>query len=344
MAKLNFKAGGTSRKLKRTPSKYRESLGRPNISQSAGVRPAFPLMPYEHLELKHKDVSTEDYIVIPKGRIVSAITSNTNYDKNAYPEGDYYGVAKGIMGLMVPCNGSVSAINIDSPVASGQTLAASLPIGIAEHDVYQDIGGTNLNYDMRNKNWGVLCHQLIKVPSINLTAFDAFFVTANQFGTTSAVGQADFSVADGGYKECEKLYSWLSYTTTLGADAGDMVAADAYGNYVVTATADAKVVGKIMGVDYRFNKDLLDTVQSKYDDGAAYRLSGTGTFGIPQHLYDFAYKAIDAALSLNSQTWAAKADFTVDGTALAAGIDPAKLILHAVEEGVFGEAWILINI
>ncbi|MBC8436801.1 hypothetical protein H8D85_00595, partial [bacterium] len=53
MAKLNFKAGGTSRKLKRTPSKYRESLGRPNISQSAGVRPAFPLMPYEHLELKH---------------------------------------------------------------------------------------------------------------------------------------------------------------------------------------------------------------------------------------------------------------------------------------------------
>ena len=49
MAKINFTAGGVDRKLKTTPKKYRQSPGRPNISQSDGVRPAFPLMPAKML-------------------------------------------------------------------------------------------------------------------------------------------------------------------------------------------------------------------------------------------------------------------------------------------------------
>jgi len=341
MANINFKATSSGRKLARTPAKYRQSPGRPNVSQSAGVRPAFPMMPYEHLPLGFQDDSTQDYVVIPKGRIVSALTANSVLDA-AYDDGNYYGVAKGIMGLMVPCNGDTAVRAVTSGKdASSVDLAINLPIGVVEHDVYQDINGDNLNYDMRNKNWGVLCHQLIKLPSIDLTKFDVLMNDPDLFGDTSAVAQDDFSVASGGYLECEKKFSFLTYSATLGADAGDMVAPDAFGNWVVTETNNAKVVGKIMGVDYRFNKDLLDTVQSKYDDDAAYRLTGTGTLGVPQYLYDFAYLAIGTALTKNSETWAAKSDW---GYSAATAADPAKIVLTAIENAVFGEAWILVNI
>jgi hypothetical protein len=176
MAKLNFSASGAalSRKMKKTPAKYRESGGRPNISQSDGIRPAFPLMPYSHLPKSFDDISTQDSVVIPKGRIVSAITQNGGVSGVADALGDgstYYSVGKGIMGLMVPCNGAVDRA-VTSPVdAASYTILANLPIGIAEHDVYQDINGDNLNYDMRNKNWGVLAQQLIKLPAVDTYAF-----------------------------------------------------------------------------------------------------------------------------------------------------------------------------
>ena len=119
MAKINFtnNAGpSTDRKMQSTPAKYRESKGRPNISQSDGIRPAFPLMPYAHLPKSFEDVSTQDSVVIPKGRIVSAITSNGGVDAGGDMDGSvYYGVGKGIMGLMVPANGG-DARAITSPV------------------------------------------------------------------------------------------------------------------------------------------------------------------------------------------------------------------------------------
>ncbi|MBC8437198.1 hypothetical protein H8D85_02625 [bacterium] len=432
MAKLNFKAGGTGRKLKRTPSKYRESLGRPNISQSAGIRPAFPLMPFKSLPVSFVDVSTEDAVVIPKGRIVSAITSNTDLG-TAYDDGDYYGVAKGIMGLMVPCNGNADR-DVTSPVEGEDTvtIVANKPIGVAEHDVYQDMRGVNLNYDMRNKNWGVLCQQLIKLPAVDTYQFDLFmgeaglFVPADATGTDSgneditgtfsttldlsnataadvpltfatyaaaysgaAFGSITSITADGvavaegadagytaaagdiafdldgsasaaivvtfvydlanigsggasstdtltgtGYEAVTGAYAFYTYNSENNeGDAGESLISDFYGNWMPGTTAGL-VVGSLMGVDYRFNKDLLDTVQSKYDDDALYRLAGTGTFGIPQHLYDFAYKALDAALLKAGTTWAGKW----------AGVDEAKKIKEAVDAGVFGEAWINLNI
>jgi len=426
MAKLNFKASGTGRKLKRTPSKYRESLGRPNISQSAGIRPAFPLMPFKSLPVSFVDVSTEDAVVIPKGRIVSAITSNTDLD-TAYDNGDYYGVAKGIMGLMVPCNGNADR-DVTSPVEGETTvtIAANKPIGVAEHDVYQDMRGVNLNYDMRNKNWGVLCQQLIKLPAVDTYQFDEFMGEAGLFVPAGAgaaqVAQADatgsasdaaangFTItltasnngilagsvitsvtgatagalalttnytyndstgalvilaaavtddevvtvvwtaldanvesgapaaalasADFGYSAVTGSYAFYTYNSENNeGDAGESLISDFYGNWMPGTTAGL-VVGNLMGVDYRFNKDLLDTVQSKYDDDALYRLAGTGTFGIPQHLYDFAYKALDAALLKAGTTWAGKW----------AGVDEAKKIKEAVDAGVFGEAWINLNI
>ena len=157
MAKLNFTAGTSlTRKMKKVPSKYRQSLGRPNVSQSDGIRPAWPLMPFAGLDKKFEDISTQDSVVIPKGRIVSAITQNSILGDGATA----YSVGKGIMGLMIPCNGTATKRDIaldmaddaSYPQTSGECTALggtwdtdtctiemaanSLPIGVAEHIDY----------------------------------------------------------------------------------------------------------------------------------------------------------------------------------------------------------------
>jgi len=370
MAKINFKTTSKSRTLKATPTKYRESAGRPNISQSDGIRPAFPLMPFgglsngtaAYIAKPYEDISTQDNIVIPKGKIVSAITQNSTMvaaGADTATGSSYYGVSKGVMGLIVPANGG-TAREVNSTTADD--IVANIPIGVAEHDVYEDLGSQNLNYVARNKNWGVLCHQLIKLPVIDVVAFDAFMAHIDGFLDTStgASGPGNAAAADfiggsagvgtflagatDGYASVTNKWSFLhSYGQ---ADAGAPLMSDWYGNWMEAKTdgsQGAQVVGKLMGVDYRMNKDLLDTVQSTYD-AAAFRTAGTGTYGVSQFVYDFAYDSINAALTKAGEEWATKADFTATAGALDAGTDVANIIKTATDEGVFGEAWILVNV
>jgi len=290
---------------------------------------------------------------------------------------------------------------------------------------------------MRNKNWGILTQQLIKVLSIDTYAFDAFlgeaggFVAAsgtetgaeNQSGTYSAVldlsgatgsnvtvggewatysaavtgaifntvasisydGDAlalatdytvdgsgnitfvsnqDFSgsdeevtinftydignlgsgaptsanvVAASGYDVVEKKYSFLTINSEAGdGETGQFIVPDRYGNYATqnTGAKTNQTVGRLMGVDYRFQKDLLDTVQSKYEADAAFRTAGTGTMGVPQFVYNFAYEALVAGLATTTQTWSAKFGTQAE----------ASVIADACAAGAFGEAWIQLNI
>ena len=340
MAKINFTAGGTTRKLKGTPSKYRQSPGRPNISQSDGVRPAFPLMPWAGMNGSgFQDVTTEDQVVIPKGRIVSAITSNGGAD--VIGDGStYYGVGKGVMGLIVPANGGTqrdvsAAYDKAGCEASGLVwngsdcatlnLDANSPIGVVEHDVFMNEADAALNYNSRNKNWGVLSHQLVKVPYVDCTAYN------NNAGLNDhSIDNPDSMGTEGaGYLALEKKYSFMVSSGKSGKGlAGALIAPDHYGNYAEVTTVTAQNVGKLMGVDYRFNKDLMDTVQSKWEDDAAYATSGTGTKGIPQFLYDFAYEAL-----------LADATYTIDP--LTVGND---IYTMCVTDKIFGEAWILLNV
>jgi hypothetical protein len=429
--KLNFSAqGAPARPLKKAPDRYRVSPGRPNISQSDGVRPAFPLMPYPHLPESYQDINTQDWVVIPKGRIVSAITSN---NEDLGDGTDYYGVAKGIMGLMVPANGGV-ARTVTSPVdASTPEMPINYPIGVTEHDVYQDMRGENLNYDMRNKNWGLLSRQLIKIPAVDTYEYDivmgltgtfvpvgsgssenehenitgtysatidlsnaASVPVALTFATYSAaysgaafgsitsitidaaatVEGTEWSVAgngnltfktdesataavvvtfvydlvnvdtaaptaasdtitDLGYESVEKEYSFYTFNSEAGEGlAGTLLKSDYYGNFMPLAAQNIQYVGRLMGVDYRFGKDLLDTVQTVYEESAGSRVAGTGTKGVPQFLYDFAYNAISASLLKKSSTWAGEWPSS----------DPAEKILEFCNGGVFGEAWIQLDI
>ena len=346
--KINFSArGAPTRTLKVVPDKYRQSPGRPNISISDGIRPAFPLMPFRHLPAAYMDITTGDNVVIPKGRIVSAITSNNGtIGSTPLADNTYYGVPKGIMGLMVPANKGV-ARQVTSPYdSSTPTMPANKPIGVAEHDVYQDVNGTNLNYDMRSRNYGILSRQLIKLPCIDIEAFDTYMdAFADMTGTDdffcdTSEGAPEVALstsANYGYHAVEDKYSWLTIDGDTGEKgiAGQTLMSDFYGNFQLGTTA-GQVVGHLLGIDYRFEKDLLDTVQNPYQADPSYRVSGTGTFGIPQFLFDFAY-AVMVEVAIKGST-------TMAAIAATEEKDQGKLVAEAVEAGAFGEAWIQLNL
>ena len=62
--------------IRNRPEKYAQSdLRNWRYEQSEGIRPAEYYAPYKYQPVAFKDTTTEDYVVIPKGRIVSALST-----------------------------------------------------------------------------------------------------------------------------------------------------------------------------------------------------------------------------------------------------------------------------
>lgn len=473
MAKLNFSAQTARRRpIHPVPEKFEESQLRPNILEGDGIRPHFPLVPLRYLDVKFQDKTTDLWVVIPKGRLVSAVTvqNNTtgdilkigntfsidevlgagdglatafsgnlshsnvvagsvkitdgfetftddgagnltgsaggsgtiNYTTGAYSvtfnaavgngtyvtatykyvpddkvyvgvvdqtdgstplyigaDDSYYAYTRDINGLLVPANGGVNrVITYDAddvaagvPSASGNktvvgigdtyTIPANMPIGVAMYDVYQDIRGSYLNYEMF-RSYGIVAEQYIKIPFVDfgiLRAFDSNinFVDEDGGSTKSGykVGAATIdAVKDAGYLAAEEKYSFVYFDSTQHASAGlsgQLFQPDLFGNWVpqgaavdgssqisLTSSRNIQTAGRLIYVDTRFPKDLLDVVETPYGE----RVSGTGTAGVPFHLFDFAYTVLTAG-GYNFGT-----------------VDPAKAILEMIQAGAFGEAYI----
>lgn len=137
------------------PSRYATSdLRNWRFEQSEGIRPAEYYAPYKYLPVTFKDVWTEDYTVLLKGRIVAAIGTedSTPVSGIVYPsssgeitianQGDYMGTGTGakidvniddsyfgyqeyIANLLVPCNGGAisSGFYTADDVAAGTRQA-----------------------------------------------------------------------------------------------------------------------------------------------------------------------------------------------------------------------------
>lgn len=129
------------------------------FEQSEGIRPAEYYAPYKYLPVQLQDVNTEDYVVIPKGRVVAALscfdstplsgivtpsaTGYINIGKDAPELGSnlitaqideaYFGYDIHIAGLLVPCNGGAYMsgyytsydVTAETIVASGGYASAS---------------------------------------------------------------------------------------------------------------------------------------------------------------------------------------------------------------------------
>lgn len=192
--RLNFSSGiAYKRPSKRVPEKYLESPLRPQFDISEGMRPPVVLIPHRSLPVKFKDKTTEQWIVIPKGRLVSAMTvlnsaaevftGAFDNDGNAIkvsPDSSYAGISRNTIGLLVPANGGVQTdlyysaddVLAEVPASSGDILVvdggyiameANAPIGAVFMDIYQDIRGAYHNYDT-HKNYAVVAENTVQMP------------------------------------------------------------------------------------------------------------------------------------------------------------------------------------
>lgn len=200
------------RPIRNRPSRYAQTPLAPRFrfEVSEGTRPAEYMGVYKSLPALQKDVTTEDYIVLPKGRLVSNVTSEdstplrnmenpatsgqiytftsetTSTITSEYIDTSYYGYDEYISNLIVPANGG-SAVGMNytaNDVAAGTitnsgTVAAAgegfelpinYPVGALFHDIYQDIRGMYNNYRMWPDGQHVLCDWYVEVPYVKTTA------------------------------------------------------------------------------------------------------------------------------------------------------------------------------
>lgn len=353
MATLNFTTGNSLKQsLRPSLTKYNKSKLRYNFEVSEGQRVAEVFYPSKYLPVQFQDVWTEDFVVIPKGKVVSALgigdyglttdasgmgsvsgalsipvfTNRAGTVVTSAHDGTYWGYDESVAGLLVPCNGgtdrttsnsyeystldvtagtfkSLSAVAAAGDDVGGILSSGNMPIGAAMYDIYQDIRGKYMNYDMWDK-WGILNDWYVTMP---------FVAETNYTGLSNYKALAvDASKDDDTLLDALRRFTYLSIPNGTVARTGSSVQADVRGNYViqsaaVTGNITNQTVGRLVALDCRWPKDMQEYVDT-YEGS---QMSGTDTGGIPYWLFLFAYTYLNAANgtapSINNITSAIKA-------------------------------------
>lgn len=323
---LNFEAQNTHnvptrdrlKKFARTPLAKRA-----RFEVSEGIRPAEYFAVYKYLPVMEKDITHEDYTVIPKGRILASLSvydttpaggikpvgqsgmlygynDQVNGGVGGYSQdGSYFGYDDYITNLIIPANGGnatnlyYTSLDVDAGtlsasgtyVTAGQALPvpANAPVGVAFHDWFQDIRGKYLNYRMWPDGGHILTDWYVEVPYVIEASGVACSVRALA-GDTYARREAFRSVSS------QYAYMTIDNQTEV-LKPGMYVKSDAIGNYmpqdvaasVLTSTMTVQTVGKVIGIDTRFPKSALNDVQT-YPGS---RMPGTQTAGLPSFLFEF---------------------------------------------------------
>jgi hypothetical protein len=343
------------------------------------------MAPYRYLPVQFQDTNTEDWVVILKGRIVSAynglvstqasglIPQNSGF-LNIGNSGDYMGTGTGanieakldtsyfgyddhICGLLVPANGGSGDIttyySADDVTAGTKTVAVggatatasgsvtfpgNIPIGVAFTDIYQDIRGRYLNYQMHEQGYHFLTDWYVEVPFVdNKSTGDAATFRIPTNASVNTWGQ---------WRTLNKQFTYLSFDSSSSAYTvrpGAFVTSDIQGNYVMqsgvwtslytgsnalvsgslTSTLNpiqtAQTVGKLIALDSRFPKDDLDDVLTYPRSG----MPGTQTGGMLKNLFDFVYYTL----------------YLGTGTA-----PTIEAIYNGIRSGVFGLARIQLHV
>jgi len=324
---LNFEAQNTHRvptrdrlkKWAKTPLAKRARL-----EVSEGIRPAEYFAPYKYLPVIEKDITHEDYVVIPKGRILGSISvydikpdggikmcgesgvlygydDQVNGGVGSYSQDmSYFGYDEYITNLVVPANGGddtnlyytakdeeAGTIKADGTYAvAGDPveMGANAPVGVAFHDWFQDIRGKYLNYRMWPDGGHVLTDWYIEVP---------YVIEASGVVQTLRATAADDAAARDAFAVASDQYAYMTAVDGEAFKPGIFVQSDAIGNYMPQALGDLKTpktnqtVGKLVGIDTRFPKSGLEDVQT-YPGS---RMPGTQTAGLPSFLFEFVVAA-----------------------------------------------------
>jgi len=337
MAELTFNTGNAAKQsLRGAPAKTLKSKLRYNIEQSEGQRVAEVFYPSKYLPVQFQDVNTEDWVVITKGKVVSALgvgeylaetavqgplgVPNASGTVPVFQDRDnatvttavdetFWGYNEVVNGLLVPANGgnarttastyeytandaavgtykSASALAADGDAVEGWLISGNLPIGFAMGDMYQDIRGKNLNYNMWDK-WGIVNDYFITCPFVREDA-------GTDYDTALA---AEATADDSAVANALRLMTYMTIPSGVIPRTGCQIKPDVRGNYVTegitTMTGDAidtQTVGRLITLDTRFPKDMLEYVDT-YEGS---QMAGTDTGGLPYWLFIFAYNYLTA--------------------------------------------------
>jgi hypothetical protein len=269
--------------------------------------------------------------------------TNSNAVVTARIDTSIWGYEDSIAALLVPANGGVSSelfystddvtcgtfstsgtVMTATQVSQGSkcTLPANMPVGVSFTDVYQDIRGKNLNYQIWG-NWGVLCDYYIEVPFVDMNTqsnfasglLDAADEQEDDWNTTSCAG----------YIATYKKFPFFYFSSANnGGEAGQIVKSDLHGKFIpavtnTTGNQTVQVVGRLVLTDSRYPKDMMEVVDTYPGSG----MPGTETGGVPYQLFNFAKDVLEAI---------AGASVTI------------STVVTAIQNGKFGMAKIQLNV
>lgn len=237
--------------------------------------------------------------------------SNTVVTVNV--DSSIWGYNESVTGLLIPANGgqarttansyeyqtndvtagtykSVSALAAAGDDVSGALISGNYPIGVAQYDIYQDIRGQKLNYQVWDKS-AILNDYYVTVPFIREGASTSYNTALSREETLD-----DSTVLD-----ALRRFTFMTIPSGYNGRAGAFVKADPRGNYtlqnplsgnlgLVSVNRTIQTVGSLITLDCRWPKDMLEYVDT-YPDS---QMAGTDTGGLPYWLFMFSYEYIKA--------------------------------------------------
>ena len=272
--RLSFNLGVIQKQDTRTrPSKYAQSdLRNWRFEQSEGIRPAEYMQVYRYLPVAFQDTNTEDWVVIPKGRIVSAIghLDTLPYSGISAPQGsgyitignsgDYMGTGTGaqidvaidkssfgynehICNLLVPANGGSGTVNLyyssDDVTAGSKTylgVAATASGSFAlPANIPIGVAMTDMYQDIRGKYLNYRMHP----DGYNILTdwyVEVPFVDYKSAGDASsfALVTNNDNASYGTWRALNKRFTYLSFKSDNDVvRPGALVTPDILGNYKI---------------------------------------------------------------------------------------------------------------
>lgn len=264
------------------------------------------------------DRAMERPVVLVKGTIVSFLTDQTvvsdgmvnpaasgeipQYESvstgaivKASIDNDYFGYDDSVNALLVPANGgaqsSLAYSSLDDEFGAWTTsadgdlvLAANIPAGVVYNDVYMDIRGAHLNYELQDVS-GVAARGFITLPFVDMDQ-------VSDFGDSANVGAG----TNKGYDAVYKKYAFYSFDGSNNeAVSGTLVKSDLFGRFVFQSSAananrNVQTVGKVVTTDSRFPKELTDEIRTY----PGLMVPNVKTAGLPTDLYLFVKDVLTA--------------------------------------------------
>jgi len=317
--------------IRTRPSKYAVSdIGNLRFEQSEGIRPAEYFGVYKYLPVAMEDVTSEDWIVIPKGRIVAAVSSEDSSvtGRLTYPNSSgsiyighaaselggaaisvsidesFFGYSEFICGLLVPANGG--------SVCSGFYTADDVTAGTLMSNGVVAVAGSGCTLPA-NAPIGVAYHdwyQDLTGRYLNyrmhsdgghvLTDWyvEVPYVKVSNSAYSGVDPRYDNTYAGGNtWKDINEKFAYLA-VDTVNSDVfrtGVFVTSDLIGNYKIQGGASALTQSKTVQTVGKILAIDNRFPKGGMEDVLTYPRSGmpgTQTAGLPKYLFDFVYDCI----------------------------------------------------